>query len=123
VAIANHKGEATVATCTSKTCSHCKNILVNRTLAFGGSHDQHNTRNFLAYVGMIAEFDPIMQDHLKQIQNDEFEPDDLFLDLRLLQMTLPESEVPMHAMEIFEFIGILYVGGDELLYDLAQYDY
>uniref|UniRef100_A0ACD5TRC2 Uncharacterized protein n=1 Tax=Avena sativa TaxID=4498 RepID=A0ACD5TRC2_AVESA len=34
----------------------------------------------------------------------DVEPDDLFSELRLLQMTLPESDVPMHAMEIFEFV-------------------
>jgi len=30
--------------------------------------------------------------------------DDLFSELRLLQMTLPESDVPLRAMEMFEFV-------------------
>jgi hypothetical protein len=34
----------------------------------------------------------------------DVETDDLFSELRLLQMTLPESNMPMHAMEIFEFV-------------------
>ena len=33
----------------------------------------------------------------------DVELDDLFSELRLLQMTLPESDLPLHAMEIFEF--------------------
>ena len=34
----------------------------------------------------------------------DVELDDLFSELRLLQMTLPESGLPLHAMEIFEFV-------------------
>jgi hypothetical protein len=34
----------------------------------------------------------------------DVEPDNLFSELRLLQITLRESNVPMHAMEIIEFV-------------------
>ncbi|XP_071679668.1 uncharacterized protein [Lolium perenne] len=34
----------------------------------------------------------------------DVELDDLFSELRLLQMTLPKSDVPLRAMEIFEFV-------------------
>jgi hypothetical protein len=34
----------------------------------------------------------------------DVEPDDLFSELRLLQMTLPVTNEPMQAMEIFEFV-------------------
>uniref|UniRef100_A0ACD5X6X0 Uncharacterized protein n=1 Tax=Avena sativa TaxID=4498 RepID=A0ACD5X6X0_AVESA len=37
-------------------------------------------------------------------QGSGIEPDDLFSEIRLLQTNLPESDVPMHAMEIFEFV-------------------
>ena len=34
----------------------------------------------------------------------DVELDDVFLELRLLKITLPESDVPLGAMEIFEFV-------------------
>uniref|UniRef100_A0ACD5WWW7 Uncharacterized protein n=1 Tax=Avena sativa TaxID=4498 RepID=A0ACD5WWW7_AVESA len=41
---------------------------------------------------------------VETFSRNDVELDDLFSELRMLQMTLPESDVPMCAMEIFEFV-------------------
>ena len=48
-----------------------KNLGKNN-LAFQGKNEkiyEENNRNFLSLIKMIAKFDPIMQEHIKRIQN------------------------------------------------------